>query len=111
MSIRHLYNTTVSVSRKTRTGDTQGGYTESFGSVGDVKCRISPASASERQIARRDESYLTHVLYCDEEEDIQRGDKLTEDKTEREFVVINVRAVSIRNRHAQIDLEQRSRGR
>lgn len=109
--IRHLYNTDVTVSRATKTSDGQGGFTSTFAEVGTIRARIRPASAAERTIARRDEAYLTHVLYCDEGEDIQRGDQVDEELTSRTFIVLHSRPPSRRGHHAEIDLEERVRGR
>ena len=111
MSIRAHYNTTVEVRRATQVADGEGGYTESFVKVASIRCRIRPASASERNLGRREESYLTHVLYCDDGEDIQRQDRLVEQGTERTLTVLDIRIPSIRGRHIEVDLEERIRAR
>lgn len=113
MSIRHLYNTSVSVSRPARTHDTQGGFIDAPPTLVEsaMRCRISPASATERTIAQRDEAYLTHVLFCDEGEQIQRGDLIQETSTGRDFTVLHIRPPSRRGHHSEIDLEQSERGR
>lgn len=110
--LAHLYNTEVTVGRKTRpTSDGAGGFTETPGSAPDVPCRISPVSQAQRELGRREEGYLTHRLYCDEGADLIRGDVLTESATGRSFEVLTVGFPSVRGRHLQVDLEERKPGR
>jgi head-tail adaptor len=72
--IEALYIHTLTVTRPTRTGDGQGGWTVTYETVGTIDGRLRPAGASEKTTADQEQAQVTHVLYCAADEDIQRGD-------------------------------------
>jgi len=72
-----LLNHDFTISRQVRTFDGQGGWTISYAETGTVRGRLRPASSSEREAAQADERVVTHVFYCNADEDILRGDRIT----------------------------------
>lgn len=74
--VARLLNTTVAVWRTTTAPDGMGGWVETVAQVGTQRARISQPSATERTIAQRAESRLTHVVYLDPSADVRRGDEL-----------------------------------
>jgi SPP1 family predicted phage head-tail adaptor len=74
--MRHLFDKTLILQRKTRIDDGQGGWIEDWQTVGTIRGRFRPASASERTAAAQEQAVISHVLYCAADEDVCRGDRV-----------------------------------
>ena len=75
--------------------------TISFFDNSDLASTGKPASAEERTVAAQEQRRLSHVFYCDANEDIQRGDRLTEDGITVE--VLGIREPSRARHHLECD--------
>jgi head-tail adaptor len=109
VSIASLYIHTLRHFRPTRTSDGQGGWAVGYETLADVVGRLRPASASERTVAAQEQVYVSHVLYCAADEDVQREDLLTLDNGAHPAVVVEVVAVrepSYSGHHLEIDAYQ-----
>lgn len=100
-----LLNNTLSVERRTRTDDGQGGWTIGYSSVGTIEGRIWPLSATERLVAESEEQQITHVIACAAGENISRGDRVTVDDLTVE--VLGIRELSQAGEHWEIDCLER----
>jgi len=96
-----LYIHSLAVTRKARTSDGQGGWTETWGTVATISGRIRPASANERILARQQQAEISHVFYCATSVDVTRGDRLAGEG--RTWDVIAVREPSHAGHHLEID--------
>lgn len=100
-----MLNNTFTVSRATRATDGQGGWPETFASVGTVLGRIRPVLSNERVVADSEEQQISHVLYVVAAEDVERGDVITVGSLEVE--VLGVREPSLAGEHWEIDCLER----
>jgi SPP1 family predicted phage head-tail adaptor len=65
----------VTIQRKSRTADGQGGHIEAFANLAtSVPARIRPAGYKERATAQREEAVPTHVVYVLPTQDVRRSD-------------------------------------
>ncbi len=74
--MRHLYIHGLTLKRKVLLEDGQGGTTEKWGAIKTFRGRIRPASASEKMAADQERAYITHVIYCDPDVGVKRGDRI-----------------------------------
>jgi SPP1 family predicted phage head-tail adaptor len=102
---KSLRNNTFSVERRSRTSDGQGGWTIGYVATGDVLGRIRPASSTEQQIALAEGRQISHVLYVEAGEDLERGDRVTCGDLVVE--VMAVREPSLADHHWSIDCLER----
>jgi len=74
-----LLNHDFTVERRRRSPDGQGGWAIDYVEQDTVRGRIRPTASrnQEREVADREERQITHVFYCNADEDIRRGDRLT----------------------------------
>lgn len=100
-----MLNNTFTVSRATRASDGQGGWPETFAVVGTVLGRIRPALSNERVVADSEEQQISHVLYTETDEDIERGDMITVSSLVVE--VLGIRNPSFAGHHWEIDCLER----
>jgi SPP1 family predicted phage head-tail adaptor len=103
-AIKSFLNNTFAVYRNLRTADGQGGYVTALTYIGDIAGRLRPASANERQAADQSNVKLTHVLYCEADADIQRGDTVVGAGVELRIVA--VREPSYARHHYEVDCVQ-----
>jgi SPP1 family predicted phage head-tail adaptor len=96
-----LYNHSYVILRKTRTGDGQGGWGETWSTVATIAGRMRPASAAERTAADQRQALVSHVLYCGPDTNIARGDRVT--GQERLWNVIAIREPSHAGHHLEVD--------
>lgn len=97
-----LLNNTVTVYRRTRTADGQGGWTVGYSEVGDVDGRIRPASSEERTVAQKEQRDITHVLYLVATgADVERGDLVVCGALQ--VYVLGIREPSLAGHHLEID--------
>jgi SPP1 family predicted phage head-tail adaptor len=90
----------VSIERKTRATDGQGGQTESYAVLStQVPVRIRPATASERQTAQREETLATHVVYTLPDLDVRRSDRLVSGLLRYEVVSVEDPSEADHHRH------------
>ncbi len=102
---KSLRNNTLSVERRTRTSDGQGGHVIGYVAIGDVLGRIRPASSAEKELAAAFGRQISHVLYVDHGEDVVRGDRVTCDDLVVE--VVGLREPSKASHHLEIDCLER----
>jgi head-tail adaptor len=100
-----LLNHDYSVYRRMRLADHQGGWQLLYTDTGLVKGRLRPATSQEREVAALEERRISHVFYCDAEEDIVRGDSLIGDGVV--VNVVGVREPSRAGHHLEIDCLER----
>jgi SPP1 family predicted phage head-tail adaptor len=103
-----LRNSAFEQSRLSRVSDGQGGWARAYVDLGEVAGRIRPASAQEREVALQEQRHITHVLYVEAGEDIERGDRLEyiagdSDRVGLLFEIQGVREPSIAGHHLEID--------
>ena len=77
MGISSRLTTTAAHTRISRVANGRGGQTQSWASQGNVLCRISMKSSSERIIANREEGIGNYKIFIDDTEDVQMHDRLT----------------------------------
>ncbi|HEY8414805.1 MAG TPA: head-tail adaptor protein [Thermaerobacter sp.] len=106
--IVHLLNEVVTVERRTRIPDGQGGWREDWRQVGTERARVRPASAREREAGAVTEALVSHVVYFRDGADIRRGDRLGRASGER-LTVVAVRRPSA-GHHLEVDAEAVQRG-
>ncbi len=87
--MKHLFNKTLTIKRKIKQSDGQGGWIESYEVIGHIKGRISRAGIGERTIAAQQHAEVTHTVYCSAEEDIKRGDLVTDGRITIEIIGVN----------------------
>ncbi|HEY8414409.1 MAG TPA: head-tail adaptor protein [Thermaerobacter sp.] len=98
-----LLNEMVTIERRTRTHDGQGGWKTGWQEVGKERTRIRPAWAREREAGAVTEARVTHVAYFRPGADVRRGDRLRRDNGEA-LDVISVRRPSA-GHHLEVDAE------
>lgn len=105
-----LLITTFTHERRRRTPDGQGGWSIDYVEQGTVTGRIRPATSSERQLAMQEERQVTHVFYCQADEDVRRGDRLTATSPGGYQLVVDVDALrepSLAGEHYEFDCNER----
>jgi SPP1 family predicted phage head-tail adaptor len=102
--IETLFNTTFAISVKTRASDGQGGHPVSWEEAGSVEGRMRPASATERLMAAQRQAELSHVLYVDADEMIQRGNRVSDG--DRTWEVVAIREPSLAGHHLEIECRE-----
>lgn len=106
--IGSMYNRTFTVSRKTRTSDGKGGWRTAYAEIGAVDGRIRPATSAERTLAAQEQRQISHVLYVDADEDIERGDQVEAD----DGLLVDVQGVREPSRaghHLEVDCMETQR--
>jgi SPP1 family predicted phage head-tail adaptor len=71
-----LLNNTFTISRRDRISDGQGGWAIVYAALDNVQGRIRPASSAERDMAKKEQRDITHVLYVVHGTDIAREDRV-----------------------------------
>jgi len=99
--IATLFNHTFAITRKTRASDGQGGWTQTYGSVGNVTGRMRPATATEKESAAQRQAEISHVLYTAVDENIARGDRVAGEG--RTWDVTAIREPSLAGHHLEIE--------
>lgn len=107
-ALTHLLNQRVTLERKTRTPDGQGGYAEVYADVGTVPTRIHAASASDREVGARLEAVVTKIAYVTGGFDVRRDDRLVLGPGRYAYVVA-VLDPSVAQ-HRKLLLDERQRG-
>jgi head-tail joining protein len=79
MALQGLFDALVTISRKTRTADGQGGFSESFSPVTDALCRFANITGRDMAIGQQKEGVVRHAVYFTPGVDVQIGDRLTVD--------------------------------
>jgi head-tail adaptor len=111
-SFAALLNVTVTISRKSRTSDGQGGWTEALVEQDAVPGRVRPVTPGEETVGGQREVQITHVAYFALGVDVQRDDQLVYVAPNGEAKTLIVRAVREPSQpnHLQIDCEERQHG-
>lgn len=97
-------------SRRRRTSDGQGGWVIDYVAQGTVRGRIRPASSAERDVALQEERLVTHVFYCEADEDVRRGDRLVATSPGGYSLDVEVDALrepSLMGKHYEFDCRER----
>lgn len=108
-----LLNVTVTISRKARASDGQGGWSETWTELAAVPGRVRPAlTPNERNIGAQREVQLTHVAYFALGVDVKRDDQLVFIASNGEAKTLIVRAVREPSEphHIEVDCEERQQG-
>jgi head-tail adaptor len=108
--LESLLNKTLTVEKRLRVSDGQGGWAEAYTSIGTIAGRIRPANANERVVAEQEEEQITHVLYTatlttSGGEALARGCRVTEGDLTVE--VLGARNPSRMDHHWEIDCLER----
>jgi len=103
--IETLFNHEFTQTRPTRVSDAQGGWVIVQSAQGVIRGRLRPASSEERMVAAQEQRRLSHVFYCLADEDIRRGDVLTEGNIT--VLVEAVRQPSRARHHLECDCWER----
>jgi hypothetical protein len=108
-----LLNVTVTISRKARTSDGQGGWSETWTELAAVPGRVRPAlTPNERSIGEQRQVEITHVAYFALGVDVARDDQLVYLAPNGEAKTLIVRAVREPSQphHIEVDCEERQHG-
>lgn len=91
----------LTISRRRRTPNGQGGWQIDYVDIGTVRGRIRPATSREREEAALQQRDITHVLYVLAGDDVVRGDRVSLN----DFVVEveGIREPSRAGHHLEID--------
>lgn len=103
--IEALFNHTVTISRRDRIADGQGGYQIVYADVASVKGRLCPISSTERDMADREHREISHMLYVLHGTNIARGDQIEVDGLTLD--VMAVREPSRAGYHLEVDCLER----
>jgi len=106
-----LYISTFTHTRMSGTADGQGGWTQAASPVGtgNIQGRMRPATATERVMAVQRQAEISHVFYCNADEDVLREDVLTGEG--RTWTVEAIREPSHAGHHLEIEcLEIQKKG-
>jgi len=103
-----LLNITVTISRKSRVSDGQGGWTESWVEQDAVAGRVRPASQNEQTLAMQRQVEVTHVAYFALGVDVVRDDRLVYVAPNGDAKTLTVRAVREPSEphHLEVDAEE-----
>ncbi len=85
-----LFNKTLTIKRSVEVSDGQGGWVKQYQDIGQVRGRISAASIAERTAAAQEHAEVSHVVFCDANADIKRGDLVTDGR-------ITIKIIGVRN--------------
>lgn len=109
---RALLNVTVTISRKGRTRDGQGGWSEAWVEQAAVPGRVRPIAPGEQTVGEQREVQITHVAYFALGVDVQRDDRLTYVAPNVDAKQLIVRAVREPSEphHIQVDAEEVQHG-
>jgi hypothetical protein len=103
--VTHLLNGTLDVYRRTETDDGQGGTDYTYGVLELArKVRLVQASAREQFEAEQAGASLTHKVYQNHNDDIQRGDEYRSGSTQ--YRVMNVVEPSTPGVYLRADVER-----
>lgn len=97
----------LTVQRKGRVHDGQGGWRQDWTEIGSERGKIRPASASERMIAGQQQASVSHIGYLRKGANIQLGDRLSLDNVG--YDVIAVREPGLAGKHIEVDLNEAQR--
>lgn len=86
--MNHLFNKILTVMRSVEDNDMQGGWKKQYRVIDKIKGRISTASVSERTAASQEHAVVSHVVYCGPDEDIRRGDLVTDGRITVEIIAV-----------------------
>jgi len=103
--IEMLFNQVVTVWRRERTPDLQGGWPITYEQVGTPRGRVRPASSAEQETAAAQGREITHVAYVLHGTDIVRGDQVDVDGLTLD--VLGVREPSRAGYHLEVDCRER----
>jgi head-tail adaptor len=76
MTVAGLLDSTLTIKRKARTSDGQGGHPITFAEIGSAFGRVSTLSARDLQLAGQKQGIVTHAIYAEPGADIVIGDRI-----------------------------------
>jgi len=107
--IEALYISTFTQGRMSGTADGQGGWEQTPTAIGTIDGRMRPATATERVMAMQRQVEISHVFYCDADEDVLREDQLSGEG--RTWIVEAIREPSHAGHHLEVEcLEIQKKG-
>lgn len=105
--MKHLFNQELTLQRKTRTSDGQGGWREGWTTTIIFFGRIRPASDAERTVAAQEQMVISHVLYC--YVDVHRDDRVI-GADNITYDIVSVKQPSVVEHHKVASLRSVQRG-
>jgi len=91
----------ISIRRKARVADGQGGWTENWATVATERGRIRPATGREQVAGQREQAKISHVAYFRIGADVTENCQLVLGDLTVE--VLGVRAVGGNRHHLEVD--------
>ena len=91
----------ITIQRKDRTADGQGGWIDSWSTASTERGKMRPASAREQRTAGQDQAAVTHVAYLRAGADVKIGDRLVLD--DLLVGVLAVREPGAAGQHLEVD--------
>jgi len=105
MSFQSLMNSTMTVSRSTRTPDGLGGFTTAMNDIyTDAPCRIQPLGGAEQTIYDKQGVPSTHKLFCETGYSFIEDDTITVNSEEYDIVL--VRNIDLMDHHLEVNLRR-----
>lgn len=103
-----LLNNDFIVYKRLQLPDGQGGWYKQFTAMYDtVAGRIRPVTAKEREVAMQQEWQISHILYTNVVENIERGDIVSLLDGSLYVEIMGVREPSMNGHHLEIDCLER----
>jgi head-tail adaptor len=99
----------ISIQRRTRVPDAQGGWSEGWDTIAAESGKVRPASGSEREVAGQPQATVTHIAYLRGKASVRFGDRLYLD--EIGYEVVSCRYPGGGGTRLEIDLTQIQTGR
>lgn len=82
MSVNHLLNRSVTVTRRTSSSDGSGSNPTTPAVIATIRAKIDAARASDRMLADQDADRVTHTIYFNPGADIVRDDVVNDGATD-----------------------------
>lgn len=104
-SIDHLLNRRLDLYRRVSTDSGSGGLIDTWVNQGEVPCRVSQPSASERMLAHQSGAAHTHAIYLSASADVARADRLRDEDTGETWRVMATVYPSVAGTYLRADAE------
>ncbi len=104
MSVNDFYNIVVNIVEMARTADDYGSWSESTTTIySNLSCCIQPRRGSELLIRGKEQSEVTHVMYCAV---IEMNPAWKVIYSGKQYDILDVRNTGMQNRFLTIDLKE-----
>lgn len=101
-----FYNTFLEHQQPGRTSDGQGGFRINWATVSTIRARVRPASGSDLKRGGKDSAKLTHVAYCEIDDQIRVSDRFYDSAIDRIYSILNIRQPGGIAHHLEIDCQE-----